>query len=119
MWYVDRADDQGNWTTMMASPTRVGIDDLHGPPGPHSNYHTFGGDLFGSLPSPGNKTCFAGARGWLARTRYNDTLVELYEWDKILDNPFDPESDYKWGWRMKTENYHCIPYEALWPQQFG
>ena len=118
MWYVERGDEQGDWKLMMASPHRVGINDLHGPPSPAYNNQTFGGDLYGGLPTPGNLTCFSGERGWHARVRHNDTLVEFFDWDKVMENPNDPGSDYKWGWTMKTQNYDCVPYEQLWPQQF-
>lgn len=119
MWYVERKPDGEQWHTMMVSTTRIGVTDLHGPPGPHSNYHTFGGDLYASLPTPGNQTSFAGRPGWQVRVRHNDTMVELFDWDRILDNPADPDSDYKWGWKLVAENYGCVPFEDLWPQQFG
>ena len=116
MWRVDRQDDAGNWTTLLASPTRVGVDDVRGT---SVSAVIGGGDLYASLPTPGNKSSFAGHRGCHARVRYNDTMVELYTWQKVLENPNDPDSDYKWGWGKVAENYSCVPFEALWPQQFG
>lgn len=118
MFRVERSADGEDWTTLMASPSRIGIDDLHGPPGPHSINHTGGGDMFAGAPSPGNKTVLAGGPGWQARVRYEDTVIERYVWDRIPINELDPESDTIWGWKLIAQARHAIPAEKLYPLSF-
>lgn len=118
MFYVERSGDDGEWTMMMASPHRVGIDDLHGPPGPHSINHHGGGDLHKAQPTPGNKGHFSGRTGSEARVRYNDTIIERYAWALIPKNDLDPESPDVWGWKLVEEHRSSIPFEKLYPMSF-
>ncbi len=111
MFYIERSDDKGNWSLMMASPTRIGIDDLRGPP-EDSNHNYL------SNSSPFNKSVFAGKRGWQARVRCDDTVVELFNWEKIPLNEMDPDSDTAWGWKLIQEHRSAIPFEKLWPLSF-
>ena len=120
MFYVERIDDQGNVHLMMASPHQVGIDDIRGPPGPSSNNQLSGAFYMNGFPSPGNKSAFAGRRGWQARVRYFDQVVARYEWDRVPDNPFDADSDTSWGWKLVEKNHVDIPPDRLWPiNNFG
>jgi len=69
-------------------------------------------------PTPGNKSVFAGRRGWQARVRYDVALVELYDWDKIPENEFDPDTDYLWGWKLVRDYKSNIPFDVLHPLSF-
>ena|SRR5215475_3384217 len=120
MWRVERGDDKGSWTTFMCSPHRVGIDDLRGPSGPSGVNQLQGAFYMNDWPSPGNKTVFAGKPGWQARVRYDDTVVELYDWAQIPENEFAPpdEMKYLWGWKLVEEHHAAVPLEQLWPLSF-
>src|SRR5215470_19534005 len=128
MWYVQRSNDKGEWITMMSGPHRLNIGDLRGSPGPAygpaisadglSMPRVCSGDLFSSLPTPGNLTVFSGKKGMQACVRYNDTITELYDWGKIPVNPADPESDTLWGWKLIEEHRIDVPFEELWPMSF-
>ncbi len=120
MFYLERSDDKGNWTTLMASPHRIGVDDLHGPPDPPGGgaSNVSAGSYMNSWPTPGNKSVFAGKQGWQARVRYNDIVIERYGWDKIPENEFDPDTMYLWGWKLVEEKRQAIPFEQLWPMSF-
>ncbi len=111
MFYIERADEKGNWALMMAAPTRISVDDLRGP-AEDSNHNYLGNT------SPGYKTVFAGKRGWKARVRCDDTIVELYKWARIPLNEMDPDSDTAWGWELVMDNRSAIPFEKLWPLSF-
>ncbi len=111
MFYLERADDKGNWSLMMASPHRISVDDLHGPP-EDANHNYLGNS------SPGYKSIFAGKRGWQARVRCDDTVVELFKWTRIPLNAMDPDSVTVWGWELVRENRSAIPFEKLWPLSF-
>lgn len=115
MFRVERSAGDGEWKLVMASPHRIGIDDIRAPPVIAS---LGGGNLYGSTPSPDNKTVFAGKPGWLARVRYEDTAIEQYEWAKIPENEFDPDSDMIWGWKLVHQAHSAIPAEKLWPLSF-
>lgn len=126
MFYIERGSGE-DWTLMMAGPHRLSLGDLHS--APVHGYATSGtytggqqaGDLYGSLPTPGNKTVFAGQRAphrdCQARVRYNDQVIELYQWDEIPVNEFDPETGYMMGWKLIEQHHVVVPVEELWPLQ--
>jgi hypothetical protein len=109
---IERSADEWNtWDLMMCSPHRVTVDDLHGPP---EDLH----NQFPPTTSPGNKSAFSGKKGWQARVRWHDSVIEIYEWDMIPVNEFDPETDTVWGWKMIYDNRRSIPAEKLYPLSF-
>ena len=114
MWRLDRGDDRGNWTTMMASPHRVRVSDLHGPHG--DSNHNF----LDNAPSRDTNTVFTGKPGWHARIRHDDTVVEFFDWDLIPENEFedpnDPETRMLWGWKLVEKNN--VAFEEMWPLSF-
>ena len=118
MWHIERTDKEGNWHPMMLGPHRLKISDLRGPPGPPTGNQFTGAHYMNGWPSPGNLTEFAGKPGIQARVRYNDTVVELYDWGKVPVNPADPESDTLWGWKLIEQNHAQVPFEQLWPLSF-
>ena len=118
MWYVQRSNDKGEWITMMHGPHRLRIDDLRGPPGPSPNNQLSGAFYMNDWPSPGNLTVFTGKPGMKACVRYEDTVVELYDWGKVPVNPRDPESDTLWGWKLVEQHHADVPFEQLWPMSF-
>lgn len=120
MWRIERCDGNGAWTTVMASPHRIGLDDIRGPPGPSPVNQTNGAFLMNDWPSPGNKSVFAGRRGWRARVCYDDTVVEVYDWAQVPENEFVPpdEMRYLWGWKLIERNTGKVPFEQLWPLSF-
>lgn len=118
MFRVERITADGDVQLMRACPHRIGIGDLAGPPGPHPTNQMNGAQYMNGWPTPGNATVFAGMKGWEARVRYNDTVIERFVWDKIPVNEFDPDSDTLWGWKLVEQNHQAIPFEALWPLSF-
>lgn len=114
-WRLERDDGGENWVTLMASPHRLNLEDLHGPSAITSPIRS--GDLYASLPIPGNKTVFAGVPGTKARIRYNDQLVELYEWAEIPINEFNLDEGNIWGWKLTVQHKAAVPFEELWPLQ--
>ena len=104
MFYVERSDGNGTWTTLMAGSHRIGLDDLRGPPqADNRNYQNTGTAAHPPSNSPWNKTAFAGLKGWQARVRYKDKVVERYEWAPDVElNTLDPDGGGGsiWGWRL-------------------
>lgn len=112
MFRVERSDDQGNtWDLLLASPHRIGISDIRGPP--EDSKHNYPPSV-----SPGNKTAFAGRRGSWARVRFDDLVLETFKWERIPENEFDPETNFVWGWQLVHQQHAAIPPERLWPLSF-
>lgn len=118
MFYVERVKDDGTVELMMTSPHRATIDDLRPPPGPSHINQGNGAFYMNEWPSPGNKTVFAGLPGWTARVRWNDIVIETYDWAEVPENEFDPETRYLWGWKLASENRSAVPFEELHPLSF-
>ena len=118
MFYVERTDGNGTWTTLMAGPHRLGLDDVRGPPNAdNKNYQNTGTAAHPPANSPWNKSAFAGLKGWQARVRYKDMVVERYEWAMVPINELDPDnSGWLWGWKLVERNAPPpIPLEEQLP----
>lgn len=145
MFYIERIRPDGAVELMMASPHRIGIEDLRPPPGPSPINQNSGAFYMNEWPSPGNKSAFSGAPGYKAQVRWNDIVVEKYEWTKVPQNPFaeaildetekpanemeaaffssvrdklELNTDYLWGWKLIAERYNAVPFEELHPLSF-
>lgn len=105
MFHVERSDGAGNWTVMLVSPDPIGICDLHGQ-----------AETYPPSTPPGFKSAFSGKPGWQARVRYKDTVLDVYEWEKIPLNPLDPDTELAWGWKHLAHFHREIP--GLYPLSF-
>lgn len=112
MFYIERTDGNGTWTTLMAGPHRIGLDDVRGPPqADNRNYQNTGTAAHPPANTPWNKSAFAGLKGWQARVRYKDSVVERYEWAGVPLNTLDPDGGggSLWGWQLVERNDADIP----------
>lgn len=122
MFRIERINPDGSTDLMMASPHRITIDDIRGPPGPSHVNQGSGADYMNGWPTPGNKTLFSGVRGSKARVRWHDTVIEEYNWELIPVNEFDTDPERAmmlWGWKLAYENRSAVPFEQLYPLSFA
>ena len=91
MFYIERSKKDGDgWDIIMASPEPMSLSDIRGPEGEYPvNY---------------NYPTFAGLPGMQARVRCDDYELERYVWDKVPENPNDPESFMRPGWKLVNKN---------------
>ena len=96
---LDRFNGE-KWQTLFASPADYPISP-----------ETFGRHQ--GYPYDPKRPAFAGEPGYKARVRYVDVTtdmeLEFYDWDKIPENPYYPESAMIWGWKLvKRATYPSV-----------
>lgn len=107
-FFVERHNGEC-WTCLLTAEHYVNPSSIGGPPEQHDN----GAGLFPPARTPGNKTAFAGLPGWQARVRFDDQVMEIYDWEKVLENPADPESARLWGWCLRNRYKVMVPPDRV------
>jgi len=107
-FYVERYDG-ARWTCLMMAQHYINPSAIQGPP----EIDTDGKGSYPPARTPGNASAFAGKPGWNARVRFDDQVMELYDWDKVPENPADENSQTLWGWKLRQRFAVAIPVDRI------
>lgn len=82
---LERELPSGQWVTVAAAPVPISPFSLDAPQ-----------EDFPVQERP----AFRGFPGLQCRVCFNEKEIERYAWERILENPFNPNSDLIWSWKL-------------------